>query len=362
MSFSNEFNPLRSMILRIKTHTISISSIMNRYRSYKNLFRKNPKILLKLINKLVKAQIRALKTKPIYSFIAKTKFYQLVNYKLLRGKFFNIYNKLRKFDIQKFTTDSWDKFNNNIEDAILPFPRFSFLNHPVIRETMFLTLHIKWIKEELKFLEKTYSSNELRHLLLEDYIGIPEISNLNYSTSNNSIHHFYSICKFLQISKCNLNEIKTIVEWGGGYGNMSKILLRLIKKKITYIIIDTPTFSCIQWIYLASIFGIDNVNLIGKLNEKIEPQKINILPVCFVEQYKLDTDLFISTWALNESSKNSQDFVVENNWFNAKHFLLAYEGSSERYPFSHRLNEFAIKLGLEIEKIKHLPGGSYAFK
>ena len=33
-------------------------------------------------------------------------------------------------------------------------------------------------------------------------------------------------------------------------------------------------------------------------------QKINLLPICFAEQYELKTDLFVSTWALNESSKN----------------------------------------------------------
>ncbi len=72
--------------------------------------------------------------------------------------------------------------------------------------------------------------------------------------------------------------------------------------------------------------------------------------------------MFVSTWALNESSKNSQDFVVENNWFNAKHFLLPYQESGEDYPFTQRLNKLASKLGLDIEKIKHLPGSSYAFK
>lgn len=360
MNFAYNFKPLKSLILRIKK--TPISSLKNQYKKYKNLVKNNPRLLLELINKLIKDQIKAQKTKSIYNFITKTKSYQFNNYELLKGKFSGIYHNLRKFDIQKFTTPLWDKYNNNIETAILPFPLFSFLNHPVIRVTMFLTSHVKWIKEELKFIEKKYNFNELRSLLLEDYIGMPEISNLRYGTSNTTIHHFYSICKFLDITKCALNEINTIVEWGGGYGNMAKILLRMINKKITYIIIDTPTFSCIQWLYLSSIFGIDNVNLIEKLNEKIKPQKINLLPVCFIVQYKLNTDMFISTWALNESSKNSQDFVVENNWFNAKHFLLAYEEGSETYPFSHRLNKFAVNLGLEIEKIKHLPGGSYAFK
>jgi len=360
MNSLNYFYQLRSLILQIKEDPIF--SLINQYKKYKNLLKKNPKGLLQLVNKFIKEQIRTQKKKIIYNFLAKLKSYQFDNYELLKGKFSGIYNNLIKFDIKHFITPLWEEYNRRIKTAILPFPLFSFLNHPVIRETMFLTSHVKWLKTEIKFIEKKYNTKLLRSLLLEDFIGMPEISNLKYKTSNTTIHHFYSISKFIDISKCTFNDIDTIIEWGGGYGNMAKILLRMIKKKITYIIMDTPTFSCIQWLYLSSIFGIGNVNLIENLNDKIEPNKINLLPICFIDQYKLDTDLFISTWALNESSKNSQNFVVKNNWFNARHFLLAYEQSNELYPSSHRLNKFAVNLGLKIEEIEHLTDSRYAIK
>lgn len=360
MNFSNDFKPLKIIILRIKK--TSISTLMNQYRNYKNLLKNNPKFLLELINKLIKGQIRALKTKSIYSFIAKNKFYQFNNYELLKGKFSSIYSNLRKFDLQKFTTPPWNEYNKKIEISFLPFPPFSFLNHPVIRKTMFLSSHVKWIKEELKFIESNFSFSELRYLLLEDYIGMPEISILRYSTSNTTIHHFYSICKFLHITKCDLNEISTIVEWGGGYGNMAKILLRMIKKKITYIIIDTPLFSCIQWLYLASIHGSHNINLIQNSNDKIEPLKINLLPVCFIENYELRANLFISTWALSESSKGSQDFVAKSKWFNSEHVLLAYSIEGTKYPDTKIIEKYAKEMNLTIENIGFLKGRYYAMK
>lgn len=335
---------------------------MNQYRNYKNLLKKNPKVLLELVIKLIRGQVKTLKTKPIYNFIAKTKFYQFNNYGSLKGKFSSIYNNLKKFDIQKFTTPPWNEYNNKIENSFLPFPSFSFLNHPIIRQTMFLSSHVKWIKEELKFIESNFSSSELRDLLLEDYVGMPEISNLRYSTSNTTIHHFYSISKFLHITKCDLNEISTVVEWGGGYGNMAKLFLRLIKKKITYIIIDTPLFSCIQWLYLASIHGSQNVNLIQNSNDKIEPLKINLLPVCFIEKYELQANLFISTWALSESSKGSQDFVAQSKWFNSEHVLLAYSIGGTKYPDAKILEKYAKEMNLTIESIGFLKGRYYAMK
>ena len=132
-----------------------------------------------------------------YTFIhSQQSNYQLNNYKSVKGEFHKIYNNLRKYDIQKFTTPLWDKNNQIIEAEFLPFPPFSFLNHPVIRGTMFVPSHVKWIKEELKFIESKTRNEDLRYFLLEDYIGMPELSNLRYKTSNTTIHHYYSLCKW----------------------------------------------------------------------------------------------------------------------------------------------------------------------
>ena len=227
---------------------------------------------------------------------------------------------------------------------------------------MFLSSHIQWIKEELKFIENKVGLKKLQYLLFEDYIGMPTISHSHYNTSNTSIHHFYSICKFLDITKCNLNEIKTIIEWGGGYGNMAKIFLRMIKKKFTYIIIDTPLFSCVQWLYLSCIFGSNDVNLIQSSNDSIKPQKINLIPVVFVENYMVKGDLFISTWALSESSRYSQDFVLRSKWFNSKHILLAYQENNERFIDANRLESYFKKYDLKIKTISFLPGNKFAMK
>ena len=55
--------------------------------------------------------------------------------------------------------------------------------------------------------------------------------------STNSIHHLYHISAFKKNTKGELEDIKSILEWGGGYGNMAKIFFELIPTINNYTII-----------------------------------------------------------------------------------------------------------------------------
>ena len=213
----------------------------------------------------------------------------------------------------------------------------------------------------MSFLEKSIPKKELFKFLQEDYVGIPTLINSLYLTSPNGIHHLYHLVKFQEKTKTNFDEMNTIIEWGGGYGNMAKLLKRMVPK-VTYIIIDLPLMSCLQWIYLATIFGETSINLLDNINKKIKKGKINLLPVCFLRYYDLNADIFIATWSLNESSKYAQDYVGSLNFFNAKHLLLAYHKISQKLPDSGRIGEIAKVHGAVIIPIEFLPGHYYALK
>ncbi len=142
---------------------------------------------------------------------------------------------------------------------------------------------------------------------------------------------------------------------------MAKIFKRLKAGAMTYVIIDTPIFSCIQWLYLATIFGRQNINLIQDPNDAIINGKINLLPTCFIDRHKINSDLFISTWALSESSKYSQDIAIKDNFFNAEHFLIAWHDNNSFFPDSERILGPIIRLGAVTEDIEFLPKNHYAF-
>lgn len=179
-------------------------------------------------------------------------------------------------------------------------------------------------------------------------------------TSHNSIHHLYHLFRFATSRGSKIGDIDSVVEWGGGYGNMAK-LFRRMNEHVTYVILDTPLFSCLQWLYLGTVFGPEAVNLLEKTTDEIIPGKVNCVSIGLVPHVRISCNLFISTWALSESSRFSQDFVIERHWFDARHLLLAYQLAGERFPNAEQVGSLAREMGADIEEIKFIPGNYYAF-
>lgn len=311
--------------------------------------------------RISRSKINRLRMRGSQKKLARQKASQKTAFNSLAVSFNEKYQQLKKYHLDDYTTPLWKKYNAKLEKILLPRPPFSFLQDPNIMLTMFDTAGGNWLKKELTFLEKKISKKKLKIILKEDYVGDPLLLNKFYLTSHTSITHLYHLIKFLDVSGCNLTKIKTVIEWGGGYGNLVKILKRLLIKPCTYIIIDTPLLSCLQWFYLSTIFGKKAVNLLLDEKGAIQINKINILPVSLLAKYPIKGDLFISTWALSESSKCSQDYVVKQNWFQAKHLLLAYQENDTGLFDPVRVGKLAVDRGAVIQKIEFLPGNHYAF-
>ena len=307
-------------------------------------------------------RLRMLRMLPAQAKLAREGGHQKDLFFSLRKRFPEEYNKIRDSDISKFTLPLWDDFNKSVERVFLPTPPFSFLRDKVIKKTMFVTAGRKWMSEQLAFLEERLPRKQLEAVLREEYAGNPILLNAAYLTSHNSIHHLHHIMRFLSATKTDLDEIHSVVEWCGGYGNLAKIFTRLTSLPPTYVIIDTPLFSCIQWLYLATCLGEEHTNLLTTREDQLQPGKINLVPLCLVNQAYVNADLFISTWALSESSRFSQDYVVQRKWFNARHLLLAYQESGKDVPDAERVEEMAKGNGAVIEGMPFLAGNHYAFR
>jgi hypothetical protein len=287
---------------------------------------------------------------------------QMVAFNSLRNQFQAIYLILNKYSIAQYTMPIWNDYISRLEKAFLPYPSFYFLRNPTIRHTMFVEAGGSWLKQQLSFLEKKNPKDKLKILLQEDYVGGPRLLNSTYLTSHNSIHHLYHLLRFSERTQCNFDKIDTIIEWGGGYGNMIKILNRLKSSSATYIIIDIPLFSCLQWLYLSTIIGKEKIHLPKNPEDTLQRGKINLLPVCFLDHLEVRGNLFISSWGLNESSKYSQDYVIRHNWFHSNHLLLGYQDSDSMLPDSDRVGKLAEASGAIIEDIDFLPKHHYAFR
>ena len=266
---------------------------------------------------------------------------QARRFESLARHFSSAYDSLGRYDIRPFTTPFWRKTARVLELTLLPSPSISFLQNPVVMQTMVISGKRGMWSLELRFLERSFPEDVLSEVLKEDYVGNPLLLRSAYLTSRNNIHHMVHLARFLDKTRCQLDEIETCVEWGGGYGNLAKIFTKLKQEGSTYVIMDLPMISCLQWIYLSSIFGEERVKLITKPEDGIAKGRINILPVCFADRHDIKADLFISTFALSECSTYAQDMVASRSMFGARHVLLAYQDNSGPFPHEERIAELA---------------------
>jgi len=309
----------------------------------------------------MKRFIPALRLRWAFSRLARSKGQQRATFAALSKEFTPAYNLIKTHDISSFVSPLWQGVNAEMEKLFTPAPSFNFLTDAVLKYQMFVEAGGRWLAEQLSFLEKRVPRNRLKLLLMEDLAGEPRLMNATYSTSHTSIHHLYHLIRFADKTGCDFEKIDKVVEWGGGYGNMAKIFRRL-NPTSTYCIIDTPIFSTLQWLYLSTVLGVENVNLLRQSDDVIQSGKVNVVPLCFVDQLQLRADLFLSTWALSESSSAAQDYVISRQWFEADHLLLAYQDTSEAAPTAGRLGEIAARAGAARIDIEFIPGNYYAFR
>lgn len=276
------------------------------------------------------------------------------------ARFYEIYKLLEIENV--YASNKWKENVQNIKNYLLPKPRIDFLNNKIIQNTMFVTAKGVWLSEQINFLNKRYSYYNLFKLVREDFIGLPILHDLIHFTSHNSIHHLYHLTYFQSQTKETWNNLATVVEWGGGYGNLAKIFYR-INPNATYILIDLPIFSSLQWLYLTSVCNDVPVHLITDAKDSIKKKSINIVPshLAFEILYPKQIDLFIATWSLSECPRAIQENVYRHNFFNAKHLLLGYQRNNNDFKHAESLGLIAKRKGARNMKIPFIPGNFYSF-
>jgi hypothetical protein len=176
------------------------------------------------------------------------------------------------------------------------------------------------------------------------------------------VHHVYHLERYREATSADLSHLETVLEWGGGYGNFAKLFRRIAGIRGTYVIVDNPLFSALQWLYLGSVLDDDSVHLLTRPDEQLRPQMVNLVPTGLVSV--LDAaraDLFVSTWALSETTAEAQDHVLAHDWYRAPHLLLGYQDSSNVFQAAARVGELARARGASIHHLELLPGNYYAF-
>ncbi len=235
----------------------------------------------------------------------------------------------KNYNYQSFLEPLWATSTRTIENFFVSEFSNNFLRHPVIRSTMCID-NPRTTRTFQKQLITTTFGDKAQTYLEETRVGNLFISDSTFKTSGNTIHHLYHLAKLCSTTPSKNLTLGTVIEWGGGYGNMARIIKK-INPFATYVIFDIPVFSHIQYVYLATTLGAQHVTIFN--GDRFEPGKITLVPLDETLLHKatelinksLTPDLFLSTWALSESNEKSKAFVREHEFFHANTLLIAYQ-------------------------------------
>src|ERR1700712_3150599 len=221
----------------------------------------------------------------------------------------------------RYVRADWAERNAELEADLLPVPPEDFLRHPAIRYQMFVDDRV--LPHELPYIRSRLADDSL---LAEDPAGSPPTVPLEGSalrTSSNTVHQLHHLLRYEEATGRRIRDANTIVEWGGGFGSLMRLVVRMHGGEANCVVIAPPVFSAVQWLYLALVLGEDKVVLHDAGPVRLQKGRVNIVPIGLVADMDVSADLFISNWALNESTPAAQEDVVGRRWFGADSLLLA---------------------------------------
>lgn len=274
------------------------------------------------------------------------------------------YGRLSAFPFDGYVTPTWAEFNARLERELLPAPPYAFLENKVIRRTMFVRDAGPSMVAQRASVEAHVGTAEAAAWVREDPAGAPELHDAELVTSHNRLRHAEHMVAYEQATGRNLADPQRFVEWGGGYGGLARLVLRRHQGTPTYVIIDTPLFTCLQASYLCAVLGEDMVHIVDAPDGEILEGRVNLVPLGLFDalRTRIGADVFISTWALSESAASAQDAVVATDWFGAPQLVLAYQDASALFPDADRVGRLAGDAGAALIPVPFLEENTYAFR
>lgn len=285
---------------------------------------------------------------------------------------------------ERYVTPYWRKSVKCMYKDFDPLPD-DFLRHSIVLEAFFVNGNDNWFQPQRRWVEERATPEEIA-LIAEDDFGAPLIRDTEWRTSHQMIHTLYHLLRYRESTGVGVAGLVrsgrplVVVEWGGGYGAMAKLLWRfacLYGVRLILVEIDLPFMVTLQRTYLKEVFRDAEPSLVAvvphpKISISTEEWLRDMIStstpgVYFVplgmEWPAIKADLFLSTWALSESTLAAQRLVGEDlRWFGAEHLLLGFQSPNEVFPLSTAFGGF-IPEGSRIEPLKHGPPENfYLFK
>ncbi|MFC1841595.1 putative sugar O-methyltransferase [Candidatus Dependentiae bacterium] len=235
---------------------------------------------------------------------------------LMQNEYNIITNNYNVSKYEKYCHTEWKKHRKNLEKIIYGKPNKNFLSNPIIAGTMVRSGINATQKFEIAYLEKCISSStkdKLKQFKDVDAGWTPHTCK-EFNCSVNTLGHLFYVAKIFE--KLNHTEIKTVVEFGGGYGNLAHVLKKT-QPDVTIVIFDLPELIALQSVFLRSNLPQEDIIVHYNSPENYKEKAIHLIPIYLLEDTKIDADAFISNFALSETSLEMQNIIFNKNFFNA---------------------------------------------
>ncbi|MFZ3138518.1 MAG: putative sugar O-methyltransferase, partial [Thermodesulfovibrionales bacterium] len=210
----------------------------------------------------------------------------------------------------------WIDAKKQISQLILGEINPKFLFNPVI-STMMVRQDFTTAQEyEIAFLEHCISdtTKQLLSQFKDTDFGYLPHNCIEFNCSVNTLGQLFYAARVLE--RIDKQSVNTIVEFGGGYGNLARIFKMIIPES-TFFIFDLPELIALQFLFLKNTLPWAEV-LIHSQPEKIYKNGvIHLIPVYLLKDVCLKTDLFVSAFALSEAPEVVQEIVSNKQFFNA---------------------------------------------
>ena len=248
---------------------------------------------------------------------------------------------IKKNNTKVFATKMWQRHLSKLNFLYFN-DLYNLLNDDLSRYAFYLTTGNAFLKSQITYLEKNINFKLRKNLLTEIPAFNHTITNLKYLTSESRVNNLTHLISCQNTLKIKIKNLDYIGELGGGVGIMADIV-KMINKKVTYVIFDFPIVLLIQSHYLSCKYLYDDINFVSQDNLKIKKGKINLCPVNLMEEAKLGNkvDLFISFWALSEANELTHKKINKLKFFDAQNIFYGYRKRNlidPRQPCSKKLD------------------------
>lgn len=283
----------------------------------------------------------------LYSIFFTRKKYTENEYKYLME--FN--RELKEIKPSNNISEFWSNALSEIKHFINNKNMLNILQSPTIKYTMIAEPN----KLELRKLLTSNKSRYFKDIIKEDWVGNPTPYFYYPKSSGNTIHHAYSLLQLINLYDIDFNNVNKIFEFGGGYGNFCKLIIKS-NFKGNYVIFDLPLMSSIQKLYL----NLCNVNSIITLKPNNDNRTVSLINE-LADISADDPDVFIALWSLSECPFLLRDQVLTRN-MNSKFFLIAYSNEFMGTNNCEYFENFKIKMTNHewvSYEIDHMKGHTY---